>query len=118
MAHVYISIGIRLALENGVKCIEHTNYIDEPTLNLAIEKGAWLCVQTLVFVNTPAGMDAGQIARFQEALQGLDKMFTFLKLQGDRTSGDRGCQRRFRHHRIPERQAGRSSRPSVPNHDQ
>lgn len=79
LAHVYNNVGIRLAVENGVKSIEHANYIDEKTLDLVIKHGAWLSVQTLVFVNTPAGMDAGQIARFQEALQGLDTMFGLLK---------------------------------------
>jgi len=79
LAHVYNNVGIRLAVENGVKSIEHANYIDEPTLDLVIKKGAWLSVQGLVFVNTPAGMDAGQTARFKEALQGLDTMFDLLK---------------------------------------
>ncbi len=78
LAHVYNNVGIRLAVENGVKSIEHANYIDEKTLDLVIKHGAWLSVQTLVFVNTPAGMDAGQIARFQEALQGLDTTFALL----------------------------------------
>jgi imidazolonepropionase-like amidohydrolase len=78
-AHVYNPVGIRIALESGVKSIEHANLIDEPTLDLAIKKDAWLSVQTLVFVNTPSGMDAGQTARFAQALDGLDSMFTLLK---------------------------------------
>ncbi len=81
-SHVYNSKGITMALENGVKSIEHANFMDEKTLDLAIKKDAWLSVQTLVFVNTPAGMDAGQIARFQEALKGLDHMFALLKKKG------------------------------------
>lgn len=70
LAHVYNNVGIRLAVENGVKSIEHANYIDEKTLDLVIKHGAWLSVQTLVFVNTPAGMDAGQIAQFRKPCKG------------------------------------------------
>jgi len=81
-SHVYNNRGIRLALENGVKSIEHANFIDKDTFNLVIKKDAWISVQTLVFANTPAGMNEGQIARFQQALGGLDKMFTIAKAKG------------------------------------
>ena len=39
MAHVYNIKGIRRAIENGVKSIEHANLIDEPTMKLMKEKG-------------------------------------------------------------------------------
>ncbi|CAL8977700.1 Imidazolonepropionase [Propionicimonas sp. T2.31MG-18] len=83
-AHVYNNEGIRMCVENGVESIEHANFIDEPTLDLIIAKGVWLSVQTLVFVNTPAGMNEGQIARFKEAATGLDNMFKLIKAKGYR----------------------------------
>ncbi|MGH8625063.1 MAG: hypothetical protein ACREYC_07275 [Gammaproteobacteria bacterium] len=34
-----------MAIENGVKCIEHGNLVDEPTLKLMKDKGIWLSPQ-------------------------------------------------------------------------
>lgn len=82
LSHVYNSEGIRQAVEAGVKSIEHANYIDEKTLDLVIKNKAWLSVQALVFVNTPSGMSEAQVARFKEALEGLDNMFKLIKAKG------------------------------------
>ena len=46
-AHAYYPDAIRMAVENGVACIEHGNLIDAPTARLMAEKGAVL-VPTLV----------------------------------------------------------------------
>lgn len=46
-AHAYYPDAIRMAVENGVTCIEHGNLIDPPTARLMAEKGATL-VPTLV----------------------------------------------------------------------
>ena len=43
--HVYTPKAIRAALEAGIKSIEHAQLIDEPTLALMAEKGAWLSTQ-------------------------------------------------------------------------
>ena len=42
MAHAYGADAIRVALECGVRTIEHGNMIDRPTAALAAEKGAYL----------------------------------------------------------------------------
>ena len=42
MAHAYTALSIRRALECGVRSIEHGNLIDEETLDLLLEKGAFL----------------------------------------------------------------------------
>jgi len=42
MAHAYNSKGIRRAIKNGVKSIEHGNLIDQPTMKLMKKKGIWL----------------------------------------------------------------------------
>ncbi|MEM8696414.1 MAG: amidohydrolase family protein [Pseudomonadota bacterium] len=42
MAHAYGADAIRVALECGVRSIEHGNLIDEETASLAAEKGAYL----------------------------------------------------------------------------
>ncbi|MDZ7668843.1 MAG: amidohydrolase family protein [Gammaproteobacteria bacterium] len=46
-AHAYTPEAVKLAVRNGVKCIEHGNLIDEETAALMVEHDAWL-VPTLV----------------------------------------------------------------------
>lgn len=46
-AHAYTPESIRLAVENGVRCIEHGNLIDQETADLLAERGVTL-VPTLV----------------------------------------------------------------------
>jgi imidazolonepropionase-like amidohydrolase len=54
-AHAYYPDAIRMAVENGVSCIEHGNLIDAPTAKLMAEKGAIL-VPTLVTYTAMAEM--------------------------------------------------------------
>jgi imidazolonepropionase-like amidohydrolase len=82
MTHVYNTRGIRLAVENGVKCIEHATFIDEETLDFVIKNDVWMSVQALVFVNTPAGQTPAVNARFAQALSELDNMFKLIKKKG------------------------------------
>jgi imidazolonepropionase-like amidohydrolase len=53
MAHAYTALSIRRALECGVRSIEHGNLIDEETLDLILEKGAFLvptlCVYEMLY---------------------------------------------------------------------
>ncbi|KAK2666280.1 Metal-dependent hydrolase, composite domain superfamily [Fusarium oxysporum f. sp. vasinfectum] len=51
--HAYAPDSIRVAIENGVKGIEHGNLIDEPTAKLMAEKGCFL-TPTLVTYQTLA----------------------------------------------------------------
>jgi len=46
-SHAYLPPSIQLAVENGVKCIEHGNGLDKVTANLMVEHGATM-VPTLV----------------------------------------------------------------------
>ncbi|MCB1645845.1 MAG: amidohydrolase family protein [Pseudomonadales bacterium] len=46
-AHAYTPEAIQLAVENGVKCIEHGNLLDEATAQIMLDHDAWL-VPTLV----------------------------------------------------------------------
>jgi len=43
--HVYTPEGIRRALENGVKCIEHGQLADEEAVRMIADKGAWWSLQ-------------------------------------------------------------------------
>ena len=45
--HAYTVRAVRRAIEAGVKCIEHGQLLDQPTLELMAERGVWLSTQTL-----------------------------------------------------------------------
>lgn len=81
-AHVYNADGIRRAVENGVKCIEYGNLIDEPTLKLMKKKGVWLSPQVIVYTYHPLGYTDDQKAKHDEAYAGIDNMFKTAKKIG------------------------------------
>jgi imidazolonepropionase-like amidohydrolase len=82
MAHVYNSDGIRRAIDNGVKSIEHANLIDEPTMQLMKEKGIWLSPQVIVFTFIPHGYTEDQANKHRQAYAGIDNMFKIAKKIG------------------------------------
>ena len=43
----YTPKAVRRAVEAGVKCIEHGQLLDEPTLELLSDEGIWLSLQVL-----------------------------------------------------------------------
>ncbi len=82
MAHVYNSEGIRRAIDNGVRSIEHANLIDEGTLRYMKEKGTWLCPQVIVYTFIPKGYTEDQANKHRQAHAGIDNMFTLAKKIG------------------------------------
>lgn len=74
-AHVYNSDGIIRAVENGVKCIEHGNLMDEKAMRLMKEKGVWLSPQVIVYTFHPDGYTDDQKAKHDQAYNGIDLMF-------------------------------------------
>jgi imidazolonepropionase-like amidohydrolase len=79
MAHVYNNEGIRRAIENGVKSIEHGNLIDRETLQLMKDNDVWLSPQVTVYTFIPPGYTEGQAAKHRQAFAGIDQMFTTAK---------------------------------------
>lgn len=43
--HAYTPKAIQMAIQAGVKCIEHGNMVDDDTARLMAEKGVWWCLQ-------------------------------------------------------------------------
>lgn len=82
MAHVYNSAGIRRAIDNGVKSIEHGQLVDEPTMQLMKEKGIWLSPQVIVYTFIPKGYTADQANKHRQAYAGIDNMFKTAKKIG------------------------------------
>jgi imidazolonepropionase-like amidohydrolase len=75
--HAYTVKAVRRAIEAGVKCIEHGQLLDEPTVKLLADKGIWLSLQAL----DPAPPTATQNVRDKKAqvVQGTDNAFRWAK---------------------------------------
>jgi len=82
MAHVYNSKGIRRAIDNGVKSIEHGNLVDEATLKYMKDKDIWLSPQVSVYTYIPKGYTEDQAEKHRQAFAGIDHMFTLCKKIG------------------------------------
>lgn len=77
--HVYNPEGIKQALDAGAKSIEHGNLIDEPTMKLLAEKGAFLSPQVIVWNNVPSSLGASALMQAKQLAAGLDQMFNLAK---------------------------------------
>jgi imidazolonepropionase-like amidohydrolase len=82
MSHVYNSKGIRRAIDNGVKSIEHANLIDEETLQYMKDKGIWLSPQVIVYTTELKGGTADQNAKMRQAQAGTANLLSMAKKMG------------------------------------
>eukprot|EP00249_Psilotum_nudum_P014256 c2473_g1_i1 orf=165-1664(-) len=86
-AHAYTAAAIKRALELGVQCIEHGNFIDEECLNLMKEKKAFL-VPTLVTYDhihrhgEGCGMAKELIAKVSDLLDQGMKSLSLAEMKG------------------------------------
>lgn len=76
--HMYNSRSVRKALEAGVKVIEHGHLMDEQTVKLLAEKGAWLSMQPLG-PETPDFMSADQKQKKKDVSAGGDNIYKWSK---------------------------------------
>jgi imidazolonepropionase-like amidohydrolase len=82
LAHVYNNDGVRRAIDNGVKCIEHGNLMSESTLRYMKKHDIWLSPQVIVFTFIPHGYTEDQANKHRQAYAGIDNMFTAAKKIG------------------------------------
>jgi len=81
--HTYTDRSTRTALEQGALSIEHGNLMTEETMELLVEKDAWLSTQTGVFlVPLGEGFSDAQKDRQKQAAEGLDNMMILAKEYG------------------------------------
>jgi imidazolonepropionase-like amidohydrolase len=75
--HAYTPVAVRRAVEAGVKCIEHGQLLDEPTMKLLADKGVWLSLQAL----DEAPPTANEFVRAKKhmVVEGTDKAFNWAK---------------------------------------
>lgn len=79
LAHVYNNEGIRRAVDNGVKSIEHANLIDEKTLKYMKKNNVWLSPQVSVYTFIPKGYTPDQATKHRAAYKGLEILFSTAK---------------------------------------
>ena len=78
--HVFNPVGIKRALNAGVKSIEHAHLIDEEAMELLVEKEAILSTQVYVITMLePLYTDAVRAGKLKQALDGMDNMFKLAK---------------------------------------
>ncbi|MFT4015976.1 MAG: amidohydrolase family protein [Agriterribacter sp.] len=75
--HAYTPRAVQRAIAAGVKCIEHGQLLDEPTLKLIAEKKIWLSLQNLV-EDTP-DMDPQRRAKRKPVIEGQAKIWPLAK---------------------------------------
>lgn len=78
MVHVYNPRGIARALKAGVKSIEHGHLIDEPTMEVLAESGAWLSMQAFAIEDNTYPSPVQQ-AKHIQICEGTDHAYKLAK---------------------------------------
>jgi imidazolonepropionase-like amidohydrolase len=79
--HAYTPKAIRQAIEAGVKCVDHAQLIDEPTMKLMADKGVWLSIQPFLEDEDmiPFAEGSPNRAKQKEMISGTDNAFKLAK---------------------------------------
>jgi imidazolonepropionase-like amidohydrolase len=77
--HAYTPRSIRQAIAAGVKCIDHGQLIDEPTVKLMAEKGIWWSLQPLLDDEDMPPMDPATRKRALEVFAGTDNAYRLAR---------------------------------------
>jgi imidazolonepropionase-like amidohydrolase len=77
--HAYTPAAIRQAIAAGVKCIDHGQLIDEPTVKLMADKGIWWSLQPLLDDEDIAPMDAVSRKKALEVFAGTDNAYRLAR---------------------------------------
>ncbi len=82
--HAYTDAAIRQALEAGVLCIDHGMLIEEPTMKLLKEKGAFLSPQVYIFSVEPKfdWFTDENRRKLRQVSEGLDREMKLAKKHG------------------------------------
>ena len=79
--HAYTPKAVRLAVDAGVKSIEHGQLLDEPTIKLLAERGIWLSLQPFLededAIPTAPGSDNER--KYQQVAEGTDRAYRLAK---------------------------------------
>ena len=78
MVHVYNPRGIARAIKAGVRSIEHGHLIDEPTMKLLADSGAWLSMQAFTVEDNTYPSPVRQ-AKHLQICNGTDRAYELAK---------------------------------------
>lgn len=86
--HAYTPQAVRMAVEAGVKCIEHGQLLDEETLRLLRERDVWLCLQPFLDDEdaNPYPEGSPNRAKQLEMVSGTDRAYRVAKELGVRVA--------------------------------
>jgi imidazolonepropionase-like amidohydrolase len=78
--HAYTPRAVRQAIEAGVKCIDHGQLLDEPTVKLMAEKDVWWSLQPFLD-DQPSAFEEGSPNRIKQLtmFSGTDNAYTLAK---------------------------------------
>jgi imidazolonepropionase-like amidohydrolase len=84
--HVYTPDGIKRALQNGVKCIEHGQLADEDAVKMMADTGAWWSLQPFL-ADEDSNPKSGPVARQQqqEIAKGTVRAYDMSRKHGIKT---------------------------------
>ncbi|WP_375058273.1 amidohydrolase family protein [Zobellella sp. DQSA1] len=84
--HAYTSRAVRMAVEAGVKCVEHAQLIDEDTARLMAEQGVWWSLQP--FLDDERANPQQGPARLKQLMvsRGTDRAYELAKKHGIRVA--------------------------------
>jgi imidazolonepropionase-like amidohydrolase len=78
--HAYTPRAVQRAIEAGVKCIEHGQLLDEPTIQLMAQRGVWLSAQNLI-ADTP-DMTPERREKRKPVIEGNARIWPLAKQHG------------------------------------
>lgn len=77
--HVYTIDGTKIAIESGVKSIEHGNLINAEIAKMMAKNDVWLSPQVVVYRSFTPDLGAERLAKGKMVEEGLDNMFRLAK---------------------------------------
>jgi imidazolonepropionase-like amidohydrolase len=85
-AHLHTDPGCKMALEGGVKSLEHASLIEEDTVKQMVDQDVWVCPQSFItsqpVEGNPTFTDPIQKAKFARAKEGTQNAFKWFKKYG------------------------------------
>jgi imidazolonepropionase-like amidohydrolase len=82
--HAYTPRAVRLAVDAGVKCIEHGHLLDETTIQMLGDKGIWLSTQPFLDDEDriPTAPGSENERKYKQVAEGTDRAYTTAKKYG------------------------------------
>ncbi|HYO43291.1 MAG TPA: amidohydrolase family protein [Candidatus Limnocylindrales bacterium] len=89
--HAYTPRAIRMAVEAGVRCVEHGQLMDDATAALLAERGVWLCLQPFLDDEDAIPVPAASRGKMLEMSAGTDTAYALARKHGVKTAWGTDC---------------------------